>query len=101
MYYGDRIIQLIKHNTMESLRDGIKLEEEYNLSILENPTPMRIAMEKRKTSHMKMESARLLMIRSRNLYQSNKPLKWVSLFVGIVFAYVAGFLVIPKLTHLY
>ena len=58
-------------------------------------------MEKRKTKHMKKESARLLMIRSRNLYQSNKPLKWVSLFVGIVLAYVTGYLLIPSLTHLY
>lgn len=84
---------------MESLRDGIILEEEKNLRQLgERASSYHRAVTLRKTSHLKKESARLLLIRSRNLYEQNRPLKWVCLFLGIVVAYFSSFIMIPYLT---
>jgi hypothetical protein len=34
VYYGDKIIELIEHGTIESLRDGIVLEEVRNIAQL-------------------------------------------------------------------
>lgn len=66
-----------------------------------NPTSFQIMQEKAKTRGMRKESARLLLIASRNRYEQNKPLKWVCVFIGMLFSYIIGYELIPQLAHMY